>query len=84
MDEGYVWERENLPFERTLDGCRFICLLQQQLRMDLSVLHESNLEQGEKARRPVVVQEKNIFRNKLKLNIRMFQSFVESENLENG
>lgn len=54
----YLWERENLPFERMLDACRFICLSQQQLRMDLSVLHESNLEKGETARRPMVVQEK--------------------------
>lgn len=34
----YVWKRENVPFDRTLDDCRLICLSQQPLRMDLSYM----------------------------------------------
>lgn len=52
MDEE-VWERENMPFERIPDDYGLICMSQQQLRMNLSALYESNLEKGGKARRPV-------------------------------
>lgn len=41
----YVWEKKNLSFERTLDDHRLICLSQQQLRMDPSVLHGNNLRE---------------------------------------